>query len=421
MLVTETTTPEIFHLALPVRLALKETNVLLKDYFVNCKEIVSVKTSTGLSCQLSEDKETVIINVENQNFSSVATLQVTTNKNIYTIPLLKSRKIHYVMAYHPFPGSWFRTVQVAGSFNSWNPAKHIFSWRNHRWELDLYLEPGIYDYQLIADGNWFTDPDNPNKVNNGYGGFNSLLKIVSPFEDQEAVIFSEKTHDTSIIVHSDKPVDGFLALWQNFQLDANNIFRNNNKLMITFPEEAKQMKRSFIRVWGYNNAGATNDLLIPLEYGKVVTDASVLTRDDKEAQIIYFIMVDRYKNGDKSTYKPVQDPDLHPKLNYYGGNLAGINEKIKDKYLTSLGVNTLWISPLSQNPEKSCSKYGRKSTGYHGYWPVINTKIDERFGDVKALYDLGFRRLSMGVQDYDPVVQEAIHRIQPFENVKKLT
>jgi len=38
-----------------------------------------------------------------------------------------------------------------------------------------------------------------------------------------------------------------------------------------------------------------------------------------------------------------------------------------------------------------------------------------------TLYKLGFRRVSFGVQDYDPKVQEAIHRIQPFENVKNVT
>ncbi|WP_435353629.1 oxygen-independent coproporphyrinogen III oxidase [Emticicia sp. SJ17W-69] len=40
---------------------------------------------------------------------------------------------------------------------------------------------------------------------------------------------------------------------------------------------------------------------------------------------------------------------------------------------------------------------------------------------LQTLYDLGFRRVSFGVQDYDPQVQKAIHRIQPFENVKKVT
>ena len=40
---------------------------------------------------------------------------------------------------------------------------------------------------------------------------------------------------------------------------------------------------------------------------------------------------------------------------------------------------------------------------------------------LQTLYDLGFRRASFGVQDYDLQVQKAINRIQPFENVKKVT
>ncbi|MBD3615023.1 MAG: oxygen-independent coproporphyrinogen III oxidase [Gracilimonas sp.] len=39
---------------------------------------------------------------------------------------------------------------------------------------------------------------------------------------------------------------------------------------------------------------------------------------------------------------------------------------------------------------------------------------------LQTLYDLGFRRVSYGVQDYDPKVQLAINRIQPFENVKRV-
>ncbi|XWW43666.1 oxygen-independent coproporphyrinogen III oxidase [Fibrella sp. USSR17] len=40
---------------------------------------------------------------------------------------------------------------------------------------------------------------------------------------------------------------------------------------------------------------------------------------------------------------------------------------------------------------------------------------------LKTLYDFGFRRVSFGVQDYDPVVQQAIHRHQPFSNVQRVT
>lgn len=40
---------------------------------------------------------------------------------------------------------------------------------------------------------------------------------------------------------------------------------------------------------------------------------------------------------------------------------------------------------------------------------------------LKTFYGLGFRRVSFGVQDYNETVQKAIHRIQPFENVKRVT
>lgn len=40
---------------------------------------------------------------------------------------------------------------------------------------------------------------------------------------------------------------------------------------------------------------------------------------------------------------------------------------------------------------------------------------------LQKLYDLGFRRVSFGVQSYSEIVQKAIHRIQPFENVAKVT
>ena len=46
-----------------------------------------------------------------------------------------------------------------------------------------------------------------------------------------------------------------------------------------------------------------------------------------------------------------------------------------------------------------------------------NTSKDQ----LETLYRLGFRRISYGVQDNDPIVQRAINRIQPLENVRKVT
>ncbi len=46
-----------------------------------------------------------------------------------------------------------------------------------------------------------------------------------------------------------------------------------------------------------------------------------------------------------------------------------------------------------------------------------NTTVEH----LKTLYQLGFRRVSYGVQDNDPIVQRAINRIQPLENVRRVT
>ena len=39
---------------------------------------------------------------------------------------------------------------------------------------------------------------------------------------------------------------------------------------------------------------------------------------------------------------------------------------------------------------------------------------------LQSLYDVGFRRVSFGVQDYDPIVQLAINRVQPYGNVQQV-
>ncbi len=60
---------------------------------------------------------------------------------------------------------------------------------------------------------------------------------------------------------------------------------------------------------------------------------------------------------------------------------------------------------IAENPEFSFEGHPNNTTREH----------------LQTLYDLGFRRCSFGVQDYDPKVQKAINRIQPFENVKNVT
>ena len=106
---------------------------------------------------------------------------------------------------------------------------------------------------------------------------------------------------------------------------------------------------------------------------------------------MYFLLVDRFLDGDKENTKLVISDSILPKVNYMGGDLQGVVDKIKDDYFSDLGINTIWLSPITQNPEGAFGFWPdpvTKFSGYHGYWSVLNTKIDHRFGNKKVLEDL---------------------------------
>jgi oxygen-independent coproporphyrinogen III oxidase len=63
----------------------------------------------------------------------------------------------------------------------------------------------------------------------------------------------------------------------------------------------------------------------------------------------------------------------------------------------------------------SCDLFEDHEFSFEGH--PNNTTEDH----LRTLYELGFRRVSYGVQDLDPKVQKAIHRIQPFENLERVT
>jgi 1,4-alpha-glucan branching enzyme len=49
------------------------------------------------------------------------------------------------------------------------------------WQLPVYLPEGTYTYRFIADGDWFADPANPDKLPNEFNDFNSVVRIGTPY------------------------------------------------------------------------------------------------------------------------------------------------------------------------------------------------------------------------------------------------
>ena len=72
---------------------------------------------------------------------------------------------------------------------------------------------------------------------------------------------------------------------------------------------------------------------------------------DWESQILYFMMVDRFRNGNPDNDRPVDDPAIHPRANDHGGDLTGIQSGLDEGYFQDLGVTALWVSPLTRNPD----------------------------------------------------------------------
>lgn len=96
---------------------------------------------------------------------------------------------------------------------------------------------------------------------------------------------------------------------------------------------------------------------------------------------IYFMLTDRFYNGDKSNdFVAPADAQAAPYRGYMGGDVKGITQKINEGYFDSLGVNVIWMTPLIENIAGSVDEGTGRSYGFHGYWAKDWTAYDKRIG-----------------------------------------
>lgn len=93
---------------------------------------------------------------------------------------------------------------------------------------------------------------------------------------------------------------------------------------------------------------------------------------DWNKQIFYFVLLDRFKDGDASNNILVQKDKI---LSYHGGDFKGLLENYD--HISHLGVNGILFTPLLDNRNREF--YGHFAL--HGYWPVDHFKLDEHWGD----------------------------------------
>lgn len=79
-----------------------------------------------------------------------------------------------------FANATASAVAIAGTFNNWNPdSTYMVRLGDGRWTKDLVLPPGRYEYRLIVDGMWMSDPLAHETAPNPFGELNSVLKVSS--------------------------------------------------------------------------------------------------------------------------------------------------------------------------------------------------------------------------------------------------
>lgn len=122
---------------------------------------------------------------------------------------------------------------------------------------------------------------------------------------------------------------------------------------------------------------------------------------------VYFVMTDRFCNGDKSN-----DINYGRKVDYgserlnaatfHGGDFKGMLIKAKEGYFKNLGVDVVWMSDVYEQIHGWMSGSGSINDfphyGYHGYYPLDYTQIDKNLGTVDEFRELVNTLHSQGIR-----------------------
>lgn len=144
-------------------------------------------------------------------------------------------------------------------------------------------------------------------------------------------------------------------------------------------------------------------------------DALYGTRAPFAAHSVYFVVTDRFVNGDPANDQrdqggahrtfdiPVRCEDgIDGNIGYLGGDFRGVLDNAG--YIRDMGFGAVWITPIVANPDEaftggdaiSCGSTltDRGKTGYHGYWGTNFYQVDEHLPSA----DLDFRGFTDGMR-----------------------
>ncbi|WP_225097136.1 pullulanase-type alpha-1,6-glucosidase [Streptomyces sp. CoH27] len=131
-------------------------------------------------------------------------------------------------------------------------------------------------------------------------------------------------------------------------------------------------------------------------------------RHDDTREQFYFVMPDRFANGDKANdqggltgSRTVTGYDPTDKGFYQGGDLKGLTQKLD--YIKGLGTTAIWMAPIFKNQPVQGTG-ANASAGYHGYWITDFTQVDPHFGTNQDLKTLISKAHAKGMKVFFDVI-----------------
>ncbi|MFT7518834.1 MAG: glycosidase [Kiritimatiellia bacterium] len=97
------------------------------------------------------------------------------------------------------------------------------------------------------------------------------------------------------------------------------------------------------------------------------------------ARAIYFLMIDRFENGDPNNDSTVDRDDPQA---FHGGDLSGVQRRLN--WIEGLGFTDVWLTPVFEMRTEKLDKWG----AYHGYWVRDLSSVEPRFGTEAELAGL---------------------------------
>lgn len=137
---------------------------------------------------------------------------------------------------------------------------------------------------------------------------------------------------------------------------------------------------------------------------------------DWREQIIYFVMIDRFNDGNSSNNNQgVGEFDSTQNSKYSGGDLIGLENKIS--YIKNLGATAVWITPpVAHQWWSITSNYG----GYHGYWAENLMAVDKHFGSLEDYKNLSRALHAQNMYLVQDVVVNHMGNYFTYKNAKNI-